>query len=123
MIEFSAVRAVRVPAGNVVKITQGNNEVWSKGTDTSMVTVVLGNAIQASYQGVKANGTMLTEAGQVASVLPGTAIELYGYQGVWEDGVLIGNNYSPGDYVSYTVQYNIKVFFSGNGVVAIEKVD
>lgn len=124
MIDFSAVAAVEIPGGKVKKIRDAaGNTIWQKADDVTMVTVVLGNSIQQSYQGVKVNGTMLTEEGQSASVPLGTVIQLYGYYGVWENGVLVGDHESPGDYADYTVQYDIRVGFEGNGIVGIEKIN
>lgn len=124
MIDFSTVAAVAIPEGTVKKIRDAaGNTIWKKADDVTMVTVVLGNSIQQSYQGVKVNGTMLTEEGQSASVPLGTLIQMYGLYGVWEDGVLVGSHEFPGDYADYTVQYDIRVKFEGNGIVGVEKIN
>ena len=124
MIDFSAVAAVVIPEGAAKKIRDAaGNTIWQKADDVTMVTVVLGNSIQQSYQGVKVNGTMLTEEGQIASVPLGALIQMYGYYGVWEGGALVGNHEFPGDYVDYTVKYDIRVGFEGNGIVDVEKIN
>jgi hypothetical protein len=124
MIDFSAVAAVVIPEGAAKKIRDAaGNIIWQKADDVTMVTVVLGNSIQQSYQGVKVNGTMLTEEGQSASVPLGTLIQMYGYYGVWEGGALVGNHEFPGDYVDYMVKYDIRVEFEGNGIVDVEKIN
>lgn len=124
MIDFSAVAAVVIPEGAAKKIRDAaGNIIWQKADDVTMVTVVLGNSIQQSYQGVKVNGTMLTEEGQIASVPLGTLIQMYGYYGVWEGGALVGNHEFPGDYVDYMVKYDIRVKFEGNGIVDVEKIN
>jgi len=131
MIDFSSVESVSIPEGSVTEIRDAaENTLWKKSDDVTMVTVVLSNSIQQSYQGVEVNGTTLTQAGQSASVPLGTVIQVRGGFGVWEivdketgTTVQVGSFVSEGDSVEYSMQYDIFVKFEGNGIVSIEKMD
>lgn len=129
MIDFSSVVAAEIPEGSVKKIQDAaGNTIWKKTDGETMVTVALENSIQQSYQKVIVNGTVLTQAGQSASVAPGTVIQLQGKFGAWEVAdpetgsavqvCVFADTETPADY---TVQYDIKVKFEGNGIIVIEK--
>ena len=129
MIDFSLVATVTIPEGSVAKIHDAAGDpIWEKTDGETMVTVALENSIQQSYQKVIVNGTVLTQAGQSASVAPGTVIQMQGQFGAWEvvdpetgstaQVCVFADTETPADY---TVQYDIKVGFEGNGIIVIEK--
>ena len=125
MIDFSSVKSVSIPEGGVAKIRDAvGNTLWQKADEVSMATVTLSNTVQTSYQMVVVSGVELTQEGQSVRVPIGTAIEIYGQYGIWEvfgegDSRQVGTFSSTDKPVEYTVQYDIWVSWSSNGVVAI----
>jgi hypothetical protein len=131
MMDFSSVTAIAIPEGTVKKIRDAaGNTIWQKAEDTNTVTVLLENSIQQSYQKVIVNGATLTQAGQSASVAPGTIIQLQGQFGAWEvidpdSGTTaqvcnFADTQTPADY---KVQYGIQIRFDSNGLLVIKKLN
>ena len=112
--------------GTAYEITGGKTLVNGVAHEISfavkMVTITVIEDIEASYQGVLVDHTKYTRQGQSVSVPVGTTIWLFGYQGVFEDGVLIGVCDTPGSSVRYTVNYDITVQWAPEGMVTIKKV-
>ena len=114
--------------GTVYEITGGktlvNGDVHeiSFAEKMATVTVLEHNNATTTGWGVMVNRTKYYMPGHSVSVPVGTTAFIFGYQGIYENGVMVGFCDTPSSSAKYVVNYDIGLRWADDGSVTIEKM-